>query len=282
MVWFYDGPDVFVCNLWREGLPTEDAWGGYTQAQLDADRVDFETVWLADANGALSAKEGDGRAIVATYPGRIGSRTQFVGAGDDIAGGVVCAGPKLTLEFNGAETKTQDFQFLAPIQIADGAAMYSGTWDARDRLSLAVQLAANVPTANATNTGNCNAVPSGAGYDVLVPAAGDGAYDVDLATAIPLILDIDHGSTGAWWVTPDTGAITPALTGGGNVHLLCVPYEVWMARHCPLGAPNGHWDVEPSRAEYIHPRWNLHLEVVKTSAGAGILSGELLIYRWGG
>jgi len=279
-VWFYDGPEAFMATIWRGQLPQTQINSGYSQAQNDLDLSDFESDWKVDGNKTLDAHESDGRAVVAAYPAYMGTQTQFTSRGDDMATGTPNTGPRMKFNFTGPDTKSVDVQFLTPVQLADGAAVFSGAWDvSEDSISFSVEIGATATTTNPTNTGNCNLVDMG-GYNMIVPAAGDGTHDVDLAVAKPIIPDID-GGTLPWWVDLYTGATTPSARGDGNAILLDVPQSSLFINCCPIGAADGHWDIEVYRAEYIHQSWVLRGTVTKQSAGAGLLAGELLIYRIG-
>jgi len=280
-VWFYDGPEAFMATIWRGQLPQTQINAGYSQLQNDLDLADFELDWKVDGNNTLDAHESDGRSVVAAYPAYMGTQTQFTSRGDDIATGTPNVGPRLEFDFDGVapppQSRSISVQFVQPVQLADGAAIFSGAWNARDTLSFEVLIDANTVVPNATNTGNCNLVPAG-GYNVIVPAAGNGAYDIDLATAKPLIPNID-GGTNPWWVNLYTGVISPSARGDGNAILIDVPQSILFINEATVGAADGHWDIEVYRAEYVHQSWMLRATVTKNTAGAGVLAGELLIYR---
>jgi hypothetical protein len=279
-IWFYDQNDCFLTHLWTGTVPNAQIVAGYTQEQNDLDLSDFAADWQAGLNQPLSAHELDGRTIVASYPANLGTQTQFVGSGDDVVNGLINEGTELLFEFSGPGTLSKELQFLGVIQLADGAATYSGSWDARDRISFGVRMPANVPVPNVTNTGNCNLMPIGPGINMIIPAA-NGTHDIDLATAIPIITDINGNANSPWWTDAKTGDISVARRNQGNTLLLDVEKTFWLVRKVAIGAADGHWDIDVYRAEFIHPRWITVAEVVKTSSGAGILSGELLIYRVG-
>lgn len=276
-IFAYDTPLVYLCTIWKGVVPHGIVEGGYSQAQNDADKTEFEADWKASSNKALQAHETDGRAIITPYPAALGSQTQFVGGGDDITNGLPGEGPLLEFEFTGPGTLSVEVQFLGMIQVADGAAIYSGSWSAKDRLSFGVRIPANVPVLNTSNTGNCNLIPLGGGANMIIPAAGNGTHDLNLATASPILMPVDGASP--WYVDRMIDGLVPAPMNDGNAILLDIEKFSWIVRHVPIGASDGHWDIDVYRAETIHPNWFLVAEVIKSSAGAGVLSGELLIYR---
>lgn len=56
-IWFYDGAEIFRCQIWRGAVPNQQIQLGYSQAQNDADKADFEANFKADGNTALTPKE---------------------------------------------------------------------------------------------------------------------------------------------------------------------------------------------------------------------------------
>src|SRR3989304_5248033 len=53
LVYGYDIPEVCTCTIWKGTLPESVIEGGYSQAQNDADKVDFETNFKPYANRSI-------------------------------------------------------------------------------------------------------------------------------------------------------------------------------------------------------------------------------------
>lgn len=53
-IWFYDGPEVHIANIWLGTVPDGVIGGGYSQSQNDTDKTNFETYWLEGANRAIA------------------------------------------------------------------------------------------------------------------------------------------------------------------------------------------------------------------------------------
>jgi hypothetical protein len=53
LVYGYDTPEVCVCTIWKDVVPGPVITGGYSQAQNDADKVDFETNFKPYANRSI-------------------------------------------------------------------------------------------------------------------------------------------------------------------------------------------------------------------------------------
>jgi len=54
-IWGYDGPEVHVCTIWKALVPDGVILGGYSQAQNNTDKTDFETNFKPYGNRAINA-----------------------------------------------------------------------------------------------------------------------------------------------------------------------------------------------------------------------------------
>lgn len=61
--WFYDGPEVHVCTIWKGVVPDGILSGGYTQTQNDSDKSDFETNFKSEGNALIARRSEDGRPL---------------------------------------------------------------------------------------------------------------------------------------------------------------------------------------------------------------------------
>jgi hypothetical protein len=55
LVYGYDVPEVLSCTIWKGSLPSSVIAGGYSQAQNDADKADFEANFKPYANRSIDA-----------------------------------------------------------------------------------------------------------------------------------------------------------------------------------------------------------------------------------
>jgi len=256
-----------------------------------ADKQDFEAT-LQDRSTAVqdgseaqglarneASTERDGRTIVAVAPNPAGWKSYYAGAGDQLSPRIVGGGQRIRLSFTGPDTKSVEVQFSEPSELHDGQASYMpvANWGLDDLLDFSAILPASPCAANGTNTGNANKVALGGGLSMLVPAFGDGAWDIDLATVVPVpsstysgYFDVDH----------DTGAVAVSVKpGAAEMALFDLPFEVYFARKIPLGNSLGLFDVDAYKTQWVSERWKLKISVVKASAGAGDVAGWLLAYR---
>lgn len=65
-IWFYDGPEAHICNIWKSTVPNNVVSGGYSQNQNNADKTDFETNFKSTGNALLVPHALDGRPNIRT------------------------------------------------------------------------------------------------------------------------------------------------------------------------------------------------------------------------
>lgn len=235
-----------------------------------------------------AAAEDDGKLVVVPFPARDGFKTFFTGAGDDLAPTPPASGrgqgTQLAVGFLSSEsfplTKTIELQWSEPIQIHDGQGQVEPAveWSVKDFLSMTARLPATSAVVNGGGTGNANLVPTGLGYNLIVPAAGNGGHDVTLADAVP----VPASGAGYWEADPVTGAVSASPNPGlGSYHLLDIQVEAIFANKIPLGQGTGVFDIEAYRVEDIHPNWKLIIEIEKNKAPSVDCdwAGWLLIFR---
>jgi hypothetical protein len=75
-IWFYDGPEVNICTIWKGSVPPAQIQGGYSQAQNDSDKADFEANFKPTGNMQLVPRTPDGRSRQAVEKS-LNTRTNF-------------------------------------------------------------------------------------------------------------------------------------------------------------------------------------------------------------
>jgi hypothetical protein len=234
--------------------------------------------------------EHDNRMVVVNFPADEGSYMWLSGAGDDVVNGVRGGGTEITVTFADVtrtepEVKTIDVQFMEWIQLHDGQVTVTDNtqWDLGDRWDWGVFMPATEVTPNAAQEGNCNVVnpqgqPGQPDSYIIVPAMGDGAFDVDLAAATP----VPAGGAGFWEYDWRADTVAPSANpGGAGWYLLAVdaPMAYFMrAVNVPIHRA-GNFDFDAYKAERIYKRWRLRLVVTKKSNGPGKLSGWFVCFR---
>lgn len=154
-----------------------------------------------------------------------------------------------------------DWLYLAGggIQVKDG--------EIGDYVEMTAYCPATPVTPNGSNTGNCNLVDPGVGSAILiVPAAGDGAYDVDLAQAnlVPAHETYDESNpAGYWeWTAPEVGKGT--ITAGDEPskefwHLFAVDIQLakFVAKLPLMGTFMADITVPAVKPKKILPHWKM-------------------------
>ena len=192
-------------------------------------------------------------------------------------------------ETSGDTTVEMD-PFLDFVYIAGGTLLFEGGV-LGDWFSARMVCPATTPVLNEANTGNCNLMDCPAcpgvpeGTKLIVPAAGNGTHDVDLATAIPVPShDTEEPGVGSGfynWNEPSSGAgrgtitAVPGMTG--DYHLL--DHEVQLAafvnRVPLLGSGQLDVAVESVKPKKMLPHW--HGRMVLHNTGHAGLKAALMI-----
>ena len=112
--------------------------------------------------------------------------------------------------------------------------------------------------------------------NMIIPAASDGDYDIDLNAASP----VDASHAGYWECDRDSGDVTVSSTpGAGGWYLLDMDISAYFMRNMPMGHPMGVLDVDTYKSEWIHRNWKLKIRVLRETSGVGTAAGWLLTYR---
>lgn len=177
--------------------------------------------------GIAVPSTNDGRAI--SMPSLFPDSTMLyiTGAADDPIAGRG-QGSSFTFSSDTAGDTTLLFSFNDWVYLTGGAFRYVGA-TLGDMITLEATAPASTVTPNGGNTGNCNLTASPFGANTLIiPAAGNGAYDVNLTTAVPITAlntAAPRAPIGYWnWSTPDTGkgTITAGTPGASPYNLFTV------------------------------------------------------------
>jgi hypothetical protein len=238
-----------------------------------------------------SPREQDKKPVMVNSPATEGTFTWLTSRGDDLNPTPPASGrgegTQLMLSFTEPDIKEVEAQFCEPVELHDGHISWrpAGDWGFEDSWSISVRMPATVATENQGNTGNCNLVPTGLGFNIIVPAAGDGAYDIDFNQAVP-IPDGYNSKTGTgagYWnvVQHWSEDFIPNGEGKGEFNLYDIQLEMFFCKNMDCGNPLGIWDLDAYKAEWISKKWKLCFKVVRVTTGAGKIGGYLMIFRPG-
>lgn len=218
--------------------------------------------------GKAAPQTSDGRAIVLPnfFPDYV--TLYITGAGDDLVRGRGQGTPFTMASDVEGDTKIE-FSFIDWVYISGGALKCVGA-DIGDYITFEVH-APKTPITPSGGNGNCNLVDPGVGAPILiVPAAGDGAFNVDLAQAVPipaLNTDQPRQPVGFWeWTGPDTGKgiVLPGVSGKSAYNLFAIDLDP-MARFANkvhlLGDTNDNLTIPAVAPKTFFPQWILRVIV---------------------
>ena len=221
--------------------------------------------------GNLAPLASDGSPFVSPCIFPSGVYLQLFGASDD--GSVEF---HVTSEAQGDAVKewsNNDWVLMA------GGGMVCEGGKAGDWCSLEVYCPGTVVVPNAGGTGNCNVVQG-----VIVPAAMNGSFDVDLDEANPVLTPLKDGY---WeWQTsadaksfPNTGKGVVAVgdPGHAGAHLIAVDYPLArFARRMPvIGNQHFNFTIPAIEPKIILPHWRTKV-TVHNVGHAGLVVGWYL------
>jgi len=218
-----------------------------------------EILSVSNVNG-LQLNTEDGRKIVS--PGLFPDYMNplYTSEGDNYAAGTAGGGSRLVWSLaNGSpETNTKTIQFNRYSQILGGFLSTNNT-NKDDYFSVTATAPATATTVNGSGTGNCNKYPTGTGFNIILPAFGDGGHNVNLTEpmnaflqppynrlvtkAVPITAVGGNDSMspiGYWNWNYRTGAITPAPLGNGgyNLYDAPIPLSTYVNKMCVFSGSN--------------------------------------------
>lgn len=240
-------------------------------------------------NTSDAPHECDRKPVMVNSPATEGTYTWLTSRGDNLSPTPPASGrgdgPQLLLNFTGPGTDEVEVQFCEPVELHDGHVSWKGDWGFEDCWTLSVRMPATVATPNVGNTGNCNLVDTGMGFNVVVPAAGDGAYDIDYNQAVPIPDGYSAKTgegTGYWNVVEHwSEEVTPNAEGKGAYNFYDIPLEMFFCKNMDTGSNLKIWDLDAYKAEWVSKKWLLCFSATRATTGAGQIGGYLMIFRPG-
>lgn len=228
----------------------------------------------------LTPRTSDGKPIYlpSIFPG--GVNVYYAGCGDHSTNGRG-EGDTFAINSDSGGDTVVEFGFNDWTYIAGGGIRYAngmiGDW-----MSILLFAPAS-PTTAASGTGNCNIING-----VIVPAAGNGAFNVDLSLAVPIpSFDEDNGGepSGYWdWDEPAVGrgsVVPSASPGSAKWHLLAVPVNLarFAAKFPLLGAEHVPMTVPAVKPKKVLPQWRYRV-TLRNSGHANLqISWYLVLAR---
>lgn len=208
-----------------------------------------------------SPKTSDGRQII--LPSRYRGDVDPYFAGCDDAGNLFVL--NWSSSPGSPEDKNMEWSFADWVYISKGTIHYRNA-GVGDYVAFKVFAPASTVSSN-PGSGNCNLVATGLGFNVIVPAAGDGSHDLTSAIPVPAT-----GEDGYWdWDLPDTGSgnVTASVTpGAAQYQLYDAPLDLvrWV-RKLPLIGDGSETLHPETKARRLLPHWRMKVELHNESLG---------------
>jgi len=132
------------------------------------------------------------------------------------------------------------------------------------------------------HTGHTNQEPPNEAYwvnmvNVIVPAAGDGGYDIDLSAAVC----VPYEGAGYWDYDPWDDSFTPSATPGyADWMLFDLPMsDVALCRNMMCSSRLGSWELDAYKVEPVYARWQIVFQVDRDQNGPAVIGGHFTCFR---
>lgn len=207
-----------------------------------------------------SPKTSDGREIFLPSRYRGDVDPYFAGCDD--------SGTLFALNWDSApvnpEDKNLEWSFNDWVYVSKGTVRYRNAGKG-DYLGFKVFAPASTVSSN-PGSGNCNLVDTGFGFNMIVPAAGDGSHDLTSAIPVPATNDDGYWS----WSLPDTGlgSVSAGEPGKSQYNLFDAPLDLvrWIYKLPVLGDGIEHLHPE-TKARRVLPHWKFRVDVHNEAKG---------------
>ncbi len=272
------------CDIWfKDELPAEDVGILNGIVAVHSGEPLAPAPELVTIDGA--AYDEDGKEVVVPTPAPMHSYTWYTSNGDVLDPVTRGEGTAARITYNAAETgvKSVELTFAESVYIHDGEISWDpvAEFDGTDHFSVYIKFDQTDITPNPGGTGNCNLV---SGY-LIVPAAGDGAYDVSLTDAVPL-----PDTSGPWTIDEKTEDISIYTSdedlGRYERRALLLtgvtPPPLYLVRNVNMGSPRGVFEIDAYLVEWASRHWKLGLEMhkAKSPSAAVEMNGLIMMFRW--
>lgn len=237
---------------------------------------------IGDIDADPRAADGKPFVLPNIFPGEV--LLNFTGCSDTVSPPERFGGALFGVQQVGVGDAVQTLDFLDGVFLAGGHIDWSGgSWGSYVYFEL-VAPASTVKAPASPGTGNCNLVPTGLNFNIILPAAGNGAYDLDAAVPVPAFADETNEPNGYWnysepWV--GKGVTSAGSPGTSKYNLFDVPLELAHFAKIHLFRPDGQRDlIAPAiKPKWILPEWKMKVAVHNTGAGTLSVVWDLLIAR---
>lgn len=233
----------------------------------------------------IDPRAADGKPFVLPniFPGEV--LLNFTGCSDKLSPAERFGGSLFGVQQVGGGDTSQTLDFLDGVFLAGGHIDWTGgSWGSYVSFEM-VAPASTVKAPASPGTGNCNLVPIvGVGFNIIVPAAGNGAYDLDAPIPIPAFTDETNEPNGYWdysepWV--GKGTVSAGSPGVSKYNLFDVPLELAHFAKIHIFRSEGTRDlIAPAiKPKWILPEWQMKVAVRNAGTGTLSVGWDLLLAR---
>lgn len=227
----------------------------------------------------------DGKPFVLPniFPGEV--LLNFAGACDNTSTGRRLEGPMFAMSVAPSSSEDFDITLLDGVFLAGGNLQWTGGHLGSEVYLKLLAPASTVKAPTVEGQGNCNLIPTGLGFNMIVPAAGNGQYDVDYAVPIPAYNEETNQQTGFWRYTEPwvgKGTVWPGAPGNSKYNLFDAPLELAHMARVALLLPSGQRDmIAPAiKPKWVLPEWTMCITVVNASSDTTLTAAwDLLLAR---
>jgi hypothetical protein len=271
---------------------TTNPAGGLIAAHDNSPTISVGKTNLVNEDGtSVNFPSVDGTPIVNPDKVPQGHILYVTGAFDDIDGGVRGAGALFQVSRTDQGEASVEGRFLEYVYAVGGGLGSDGA-AAGDWASYECYAPASAPEdRTGTHDGNANKVPTGLGFNIVVPAPlNDGDWNVDGATLEAgqindgLVPVPNQSGTGFWnWDPNASPSITPVANPGapdGAYDLYDVPIPLTrQANRIPLLGVQGDVVPDAVRPKMLLPHWKVKITVHRETTGTVTASAWLAFGR---
>jgi hypothetical protein len=193
----------------------------------------------------------------------------FAGASDSPT--ARCGGPCFELQRVGHGSESFTISMNDGVFLAGGHLSWEGG-GLGSRVEFSLHAPASTTKAPSTpGAGNCNRVPTGLGFDLIVPAAGNGQFDLDVGIPVPVSDDETSAQNGFWTHSEPwcgRGQLAPGIPRQSKYGLFSVPLKLATFAKIPLTMESGFRDflVSSIKPKWILPEWEMRVEIFNADA----------------
>jgi hypothetical protein len=262
----YETENAIEVYLIEDGEPS--FWACVYKSTDPSYDVDTYNDWIDNyaltANGPSRPRDYDGRDVFLPVTLGAGQWHYWHGEGDDVEEETIGGGAAFAVSRSTAGESTVVWRYRDPVWIAGGSFKYEGA-QLGDWVRFEIYAPATPITPSAGgNTGNCNLHESG----VLIPAAGDGAYNVDLENTYPVPTSDFAPYSGFWnYALPadmkGKGVTTAGTPGGSKYHLIParVNLDLFVNKERLLGSGLSTYEPQNIRVSLCLPGWEFECTI---------------------